>query len=37
MAGEEKFVDEVFDRWKGEIILKTRAKLGLAENDDTRF
>ena len=29
-AGEEKFVDEIFDKSKGEMILKKRAQLGFA-------
>ena len=33
-AGEEKVVDEIFDKSKGDMILKKRATLGFAENDD---
>ena len=33
-ASEEKFVDEIFDKLKGEMILKKRAKLGFVERDD---
>ena len=33
-TGEEKFVDEILDKLKGEIILKKRAKLGSVDSDD---
>ena len=30
-AGEEEFVDSVYDKLKGEMIIKKRALLGFAE------
>ena len=33
-AGEEEFVDSVYDKLKGEMIIKKRALLGFAEKDD---
>ena len=34
LAGEGKFVDEVSEKSKGEMIRMKRVKLGFAENDD---
>ena len=34
IAGEEKFVDENFDKLNGEMMLEKRAKFGSAETDD---
>ena len=33
-AGEEKVVDEIFDKLKGEMVLTKRATLEFADNDD---